>query len=179
MSMVFLALLFSVRPIDSLAAEILDAGARQSAVVRGLLQTLEASNVIVHVQSSRELPSGIGGLTRFVVSRGGHRYVRITIRADLPAVARLAILAHELQHACEIAASAADDVESLRKLFDGAGRRYGEYFETRAAIRTEHQVRAELRAVPDGITVPTRAGSRTAKPTPGGLQPEPVVKFHH
>jgi hypothetical protein len=133
----------------------------------------------VHVQSSSEMPAGLAGMTRFVTSRGGYRYLRITISAALPKRSRAAILAHELQHAREIAESGADDLETVRRLFTGAGERDGNYYETREAIQMENRVRAELRALSDRITLPTGASSRTAKATPGGLQPEPVVKFHH
>jgi len=157
MNTLLLALLFSVRPVDPVAADILDFAIARSEVVRSLIGTLERSNVVVHIQSSRELPMGIGGITRFVVSRGGYRYLRITLAADMPNRLRATLLAHELQHACEIAESMADDVESLKRLFGRQGRRTGEYFETSAAIHVEQMVRKELRT----------------------LQAEPVIKFHH
>jgi hypothetical protein len=157
MSILLLALLFSVRSVDPIAAETLDYAVTRSDVVRTLIATLERSNVIVHIQASRDLPSGIGGITRFVVSRGGYRYLRITIAAQLPERLRAAMLAHELQHACEIAASAANDVDSLRRLFGRTGRSNGGFFETSGAIDVEHAVRRQLSA----------------------LQAEPVVKFDH
>jgi hypothetical protein len=84
-------------------------------------------------------------MTRFAVSRGGYRYVRIILNAELPAGSRTAILAHELQHASEIAASDADDQESVRRLFDQAGRRDGDTYETRAAQLIEKTVAIEVR----------------------------------
>lgn len=149
------------RPLDALAAEAFAAAIERSATARSLVKRLEASNVIVHIESSRTMPLGIGGMTRFVVSRGGFRYVRIYIGADLPARARTAILAHELQHACEVADSHADDARGLRGMFEHHGHRSGDFFETAAAIATERTVRLELRT------------SRAA------LQAEPVVKFDH
>lgn len=148
------------RPVDAIAAEAFERALTRSATARTLVQRLEASNVIVHIESSRNMPLGIGGMTRFVVSRGGFRYLRITIGTELPARLRAAILAHELQHACEVADSPADDVESLRNLFEHQGHRNGEFFETTAAIQAERHVQLELRT------------ART-------LQAEPVVKFHH
>src|SRR6185503_2699984 len=105
MSYLFIALLFSARPVDPTALETLDLALERSAVVRTLIEALERSNVVVHIQSSGDLPIGLRGATRFVVSRGGYRYLRITIRAQLPRELRVAILAHELQHASEIAGS--------------------------------------------------------------------------
>jgi hypothetical protein len=157
------------RPLDPLAVEAFERAVAQSAVVRSLVSTLESSNVIVHIVTSRSLPLGVGGTTQFVTSRGGFRYVRITVAVGLSEAGRAVILAHELQHACEIAASDADDVESLRQLFEKEGHRAGDYFETRAAIDAEHQVRSELNAA--------RAALRLR---PGhALQAEPVVKFDH
>src|ERR1051325_5279266 len=143
MSYVFIALLFSARPVDPTSLETLDLALERSAVVRTLIDTLDRSNVIVHIQSSNELPIGIRGTTRFVVSRGGYRYLRITIREQLSKEMRVAILAHELQHANEIAGSPADTVMALRQLFQQCGMRDGNYFETRAAQRIEDLVRAE------------------------------------
>lgn len=148
------------RPLDPIAIDAFARAQAQSAVVRSLVSTLESSNVIVHIVSSPNLPMGIGGTTRFVTSRGGYRYVRITIAADLSKSNRTAILGHELQHACEIATSGADDVESLKELFEKQGHRAGEFFETHGALRIENQIRTELRL---------RAT----------LQAEPVVKFDH
>ena len=157
MTIVLAAVLFSVRPIDAIAANTLERAAARSAIVRSLLDTLEQSDVIVHIQSSRQLPAGIGGMTRFVANRGGHRYLRITISTELSPEARIAMLAHELQHAREIAGSSAQDVMEMRTLFRQRGKQDGDYFETQAAQRLERLVRTELRA----------------------LEAEPVVKFHH
>lgn len=137
---------FTPRPVDSVAAEVLAGAIIQSSIVRGLISTLESSNVLVHIESSRSMPLSFDGMTRFVVSRAGYRYLRITISANLAPRARTAILAHELQHAVEVAQSDADCEESLRRLFDHAGHRSGEYFETQAAIEVEREVRMELRS---------------------------------
>jgi len=156
MSNLFIALLFSARPVDPTALETLNLALERSAVVRTLIETLERSNVVVHIQSSRDLPIGLRGATRFVVSRGGYRYLRITIRAQLPRELRVAILAHELQHAGEIAGSPADDVMALRQLFQQCGMRDGNYFETRAAQRIEDLVRAELKTALAGSYRPSQ-----------------------
>jgi hypothetical protein len=141
----------AVRPVDPIAMEIFERALRQSEVVRSLVATLESSNVIVHVQTSQTMPAGIGGMIRFVATRGGYRYLRITIGTALTKEARVAILAHELKHACEVAESSASDVESLRQLFGYEWRSAGEYFDTRAAVQIEKLVRLELRAVPTSV----------------------------
>jgi hypothetical protein len=153
MRVLLLAVLYSTRPVDPIAAETLDFALDRSALVRMLVDRLEASNVIVHIQSSRSLPTGISGTTRFVVSRGGYRYLRIAIAADLAKPARAAILGHELQHAVEIAASDADDVAGMRRLFEQHGEQSGDFYDTRAAVQVERLV---------------RRGQRRSRRRPGG-----------
>lgn len=155
------------RPLDSIAADTFTRALEGSAIVRGLVERLESSNVIVHIEAIAPMPPGIGGMTRFVTSRGGFRYLRITLSSEMPRRLRGAILAHELKHACEVADSSASDVEGLRELFENEGHRAGPYFETMAAIRVERHVRVELGRRP------LRLGSAQA------LQSEPVVKFDH
>jgi hypothetical protein len=158
-----------IRPLDTLSSETYANAIEGSAVVRALVERLEASNVIVHIESTRQLPMGIGGTTRFVTSRGGYRYLRITLGTDLSLKTRSAILGHELKHACEVADSSANDADGMRELFENEGHRAGQYFETSAAIRTEMNVLRELRA----------SQSLRAALAGRGLQAQPVAKFDH
>jgi hypothetical protein len=147
------------RPLDPVSVATFAHAIERSAIARRLVEQLESSNVIVHIVSSAHMPDGLGGTTRFVTNRGGYRYLRITLAASLPLRQRSAILAHELQHAWEVARSPAADVEELRRLFEHEGHRDGDYYDTRAAIAVERRVWLEL------------AGRM--------LQAEPVVKFDH
>ena len=137
---------FTPRPLDPIAAETLARALAGSALVRGMVARLEASDVIVHLATSAHLPLGIGGVTQFVTARGGYRYLRVTLDANLTLRNRSVILGHELKHACEVADSSAANVAQLRELFERAGHRDGAYFETQAAIETEREVRTELSA---------------------------------
>ena len=155
----------NVRAIDPVAEEILARALARSPSVQALIRQLEASDVIVHVDTAREMPAGIGGMTRFVTKSGGHRYLRVTVSQQLNWPGRIAMLAHELKHACEVAAAAVDDAAGMKRLFEADGfrtRGSREVFETMAAIRVEDRVRLELRE------------RRTAT-----LEAEPVVKFDH
>lgn len=137
------------RPLDPLAAETFEQAVAGSSLVRDLVQQLEASNLVVHIESSRGLPGSVRGTMRFVTSRGGYRYVRITLAVEMRPEARAAILGHELQHACELAASDAHDHDAVRRLYQSAGHHptnSENVFETRAALMVERQVKAELRA---------------------------------
>jgi len=142
------------RPLGDMATAVFARAVAESPTVRHLVQSIERSNVIVHIVSSRELGSQLGGTTRFVASRGGYRYVRITLNAQLPRNMRTAILAHELQHAREIAASNAEDTDSVRRLFEKEGSRDGDLFETRAAQFIEKVVAIEVRAAAGRLLQP-------------------------
>ncbi|MGE0864918.1 MAG: hypothetical protein AB7P34_13550 [Vicinamibacterales bacterium] len=136
------------RPLDVLAAETFEQALAGSPLVRDLVRQLEASNLVVHIESTRALPAGVSGTMRFVTSRGGYRYVRISLAVDIRSERRAAILGHELQHACEVAASDAHDIDGVRRLYEAAGHHpthSADVFETRAAILVERQVTAELR----------------------------------
>ncbi len=138
-----------IRPLDPLSFETFAQATLGSPLVRDLVGQLEASNLVVHIESSRSLPTGVSGTMRFVISRGGYRYVRITLAVDLRPEARAAILGHELQHACELAASDAHDTDAVRRLYQSVGHHptnSEDVFETRAALMVERQVKAELRA---------------------------------
>lgn len=152
------------RPLDPVSVDTFARAVEGSAVVRALVERLEASNVIVHIETVPQMPEGIGGMTRFVTSRGGYRYLRVSLGSTLTLRLRAAILGHELKHACEVADSSATDVESMRELFEHEGHRAGQYYETLAAINVERSVLMELRATVSRL----RSGQ--------ALQAEPVIK---
>jgi hypothetical protein len=141
------------RPLDAWASESLERGLSHSALVRELVSSLEGSNVIVHIETSTVMPQGIGGITKFVTSQHGYRYVRIILGRDLTPYQRASVLGHELQHACEIARSTADSEATVRTLFEGLGAaadtKRRDFFETRAAILAERRVMVELRQKAD------------------------------
>lgn len=157
----------TTRPVDQWADAVLALALHRSAVVRSMVNDLDDSKVIVHIESSRLLPIGVGGITRFVTSQGGYRYVRITLSVWLPPSDRIAILGHELQHAVELARSGVTDREGVRRLLQAEGYtvRGEDFYETRAALLVEREIRGELRrpeALPDKHRIPTRSASRQA-----------------
>ena len=136
--------IFSVRPLDAGASVVIVQGQRRSAVIRGLIQELERSNLIVHVQIDADMSLALAGATNFVTSRGGYRYVRVRISARLSNRARLVTLGHELQHAVEIARSDAADHDAVRRLLDRSGYTLGgRFYETDAARTVEQRIRME------------------------------------
>ncbi len=140
---------YAVRVLDPVAAAMLAQAVERSAIVRALVHQLQHSNMIVHIEATRNLPSGIGGITRFVASRGEYRYLRISLSLWLPPADRVAIVGHELQHALEVAQSLSVNAAEVRKWFETSGFRVRvshDLFETSAALQIEKRIRQELRA---------------------------------
>lgn len=145
-----------VRALDELAHEALRRGVSDSALFRRLVTELEASDLVVHVVTTFVLPAGTIGTTRLSSSGSGYRYVRITIDTELSPEDRIAILGHELQHACEIARSSARDSQAVRALYQAIGRPVSntrDAYETSAAIRVGTQVWFDVRHIQRRSTV--------------------------
>lgn len=155
----------AVRAVDAMAATMLADALERSAIVRDLIHRLGCSNVIVHLEATRNLPSGIAGTTRFVAGHGDYRYVRISLSVSLPSADRVAMVGHELQHAWEVAHSRAANAAEVRRWFATSGfpmRLSENLFETSAALQVERNIREELRAGP----AVTTGGSARASSAP-------------
>lgn len=137
-----------VRAMDTVTAQALSRGLEDSAAFRALVATLDASDVIVHVVAWPALPMGLRGSMRFVADVGGTRYVRVDLASLTTAEQRVASLAHELHHACELARSTATTHEGVRALYRTIGKPVPgtiNAYETDLAERTAAQVWSELR----------------------------------
>lgn len=138
---------FHVRAAEPLVHAWIVNGAAESRTLRDLLGDLIASDVIVHVQLVDRLPGGVLGQLAFVTATPTARYLRVQVvriggRADM-----IALIAHELQHAAEIAgAPDVRDVKTMTKFYLGLhengsdSRRY----DSLAARTTENIVRREV-----------------------------------
>lgn len=147
------------RVLDPKAAATLAIALERSALVRALVTELESSNVVVHIEFSWDVPFGVGGTTRFITSRGGYRYVRVTLSNHLNGNDRVAILGHELAHAAEIARSNAHDATAFKQLLETTGYRVADTsFETRAARIVERTIRRQLLDEP---AIPRRHKTRS------------------
>ncbi len=123
-------------------------GGQESARFRTLVGELESSNVIVHIVATPAMPLGVIGTMRFVARLGDTRYIRIDLAAAVPPDLRVATLAHELQHACEVARSTAGSHEAVRSLHRAIGHEVPgsrDAYETDGAQRTGAEVWSELR----------------------------------
>jgi hypothetical protein len=142
----------NVRTVSPEAGRLLQQALTRSATVRDLTARLEESDLIVHIEVRRQMPNELDGGTQLVTSVAGHRYVRIWLNVQLCELAAgIAMLAHELHHAFEIAVTQEIiDTPSLRAFYAQAGFRTCrgktiECFETTAARRVFGVVMNELR----------------------------------
>ena len=148
-----------VRPTDDRARRLLAIGEQESSTLRYLVAALEASDLIVLVSVepattwSQSVEYRYHGSTRLLGAAGGQRYVAIWLdslwpRGSNQQRARLALLAHELQHAVEIARSPGVLSQAgMISLFERIGRQVSRNkFETDAALAIESRVCEELSA---------------------------------
>jgi hypothetical protein len=144
-----------VRPLGREAEHLLAEARRLSPTVRRLVAELEGSDLIVFVEL--RIPRSIRTGQLAVLGTGvGVRYVKIEIYGVNCVRARTPWLAHELQHAVEIASApeVTDDAGVIR-LYERIGRPSKDglcSFETKAAIDVRNQVLAELASAPSPLT---------------------------
>ncbi|HSL21314.1 MAG TPA: hypothetical protein VK886_07260 [Vicinamibacterales bacterium] len=137
-----------VRAVEPRVAEIIQDGIRRSATFARLYRSLQQTDVILFVQTSRDLPRALVGGLSLITSTPLARYLRADIRADLPRWDMIATIAHEMQHALEIAgAYEVRDAPGVNALYRRIGRAQGAHvLETDVAYRVGLQVRAEMLA---------------------------------
>jgi hypothetical protein len=135
------------RPPDAIAQAAFDRGRSRSQIFARLVEELEGSDVIVHVERFIRLQQSIGGQLFFVTEGAeGDRFLRIRLNARAAAFDMTATLAHELQHALEVArAAGVRDEAGLARLYRAIGTELEPgVFDSRAARDVEALVRAEL-----------------------------------
>jgi hypothetical protein len=140
-----------VRTLDAHVGHLLAIGYRRSATFRRLVDALERSDVIVHVE--RRAIASDQAFMHFVTHAGGSRYLRITLDTELSADAGVALLGHELQHASEVANAAwVVDLETYHELYRAIGHAScsgpRRCFDTIGAVDAGRRVLVELRERP-------------------------------
>ena len=132
-----------VRPVGAPADALLQAGRARSTTFASLLDTLDDGNLIVYVTTGGQ--PGPNHL-RFACAAGQARFVWITLNAQDAEARRIAGLAHELQHAIEVAgAPDVKDDAALRSFYAQHGQEVSSgRFCTKEAQRAERTVFDEL-----------------------------------
>jgi len=136
-----------VRTTERKVSSLIELGLAGSGTFRKLVDTLNASDVVVYV-ALKQARDGLGGyLAHEIVVAGGRRYLHIaieTLGTDRHIVARLG---HELQHAVEVAqAPDVRDAAALERLFSRLDIRSicTGCFETAMALKVQAAIEAEL-----------------------------------
>jgi hypothetical protein len=144
--------------VDDLARQLLAFGGEASPTLRYIVGELEASDLIVLVSVGppstwyQATDQRHHGATRLLGAAGKQRYVAIWIDSLWHARGqyrrRVALLAHELRHALEIAqAPFVVDQQGMVSLFEQIGRELSpRRYETEAALAVESRVLGELSA---------------------------------
>jgi len=135
----------AVRPESTAIGALIESGMARSATFRDLKTRLDNTDVIVYVRFSR-CPSGIPACLAWITAGAGSRRLLIRIdRFDSSPDRLTALLAHELQHANEVAAAPdITDLASFERSFASLGWNDGTGFETEQAQNTTRSVAAEL-----------------------------------
>ena len=143
-----------LRPESADARELLRDASAHSSTVRALVDRLERSDVVVYIRFTRFADTALEGRASFLARAGGVRYVVIELACARMRTPRMAILAHELQHAVEIAdAASIVGTRTLAEHYLRIGVRltdafHHETFETQTALDIAAQVRREILATP-------------------------------
>ncbi len=140
-----------VRTTDHKVTQLFLDGMSHSVTFRSLVDALDKSDVIVYIDVKTTRQALGGYLAHNVNVAGGYRYLHIAIETT-GAIGRLVpLLAHELQHAVEVAQDPhARDERTLEELFERLAIKFGcggtTCSETQAAKDIEAAVGAELKA---------------------------------
>ncbi len=139
-----------VRPESAETQALVRDAARRSPLVRALIDRLDQSDVVAYIRFARFTDPLLEGRVGWLSQAGGRRYVVIELSGGRLWPVQIATLAHELQHAVEIAgAPAIVDTRTLADHYGRIGMRTShtqglETFETRAAIAMGAQARREI-----------------------------------
>jgi hypothetical protein len=134
-----------VRPEGDGIRALIDRGMEQSATFRNLNTTLGSSNVVVYVRFA-PCSAGVPACLLWASAEGGVRRLLIKIdRFGGSPDEQTALLAHELQHANEVASDPEiSDAISFQNSFASRGWKHAAGFETEVAGKVSNRVAAEL-----------------------------------
>ena len=140
-----------VRSEDTRLVTVLRNAVARSSTFRDLVGALNRSDVIVYIETRKKRTGFSGYLAHHVVAAGSHRYLKVVVNRDLGRDWLTGAIAHELQHAREVAETAgvrsAADMRALFKRLDsGQCVLMRNCTETDAALRLHATVLEELSA---------------------------------
>lgn len=123
-----------IRIRDRGVERLLQQAIERSPMLRQLVRTLDASDVIVYVELQPRMPDSLPAGLVLSGAGGGMRYLRISLNPGNTRREMIAMLGHELQHAVEIAREpSVQSHDTLVAYFARIGRRAAKGWETDAA----------------------------------------------
>jgi len=143
-----------LRPVTQNLRALTAQAASRSLIVRQLIEQLDQSSVIVYLRHRVFGQTAVDGHIGLLSASSTHRFLVIELACDRSELTQMATLAHELQHALEIAGEpSVVDVPSLMRFYTRIGSALQPMgvtmtFETRAAATTGARARHELLASP-------------------------------
>jgi hypothetical protein len=137
-----------VRGATPAVKTLIDEGIRRSPTFKALVERLNRSDVVVYINVTRDLPAGLDGRLSFMTSAGSVRYLHAQVLDGLGVDGIIAVAAHELQHAVEVAEHPeVRDAAGLDRLYQRIGERSSvahNRYDTPAARFMGRKVRQEL-----------------------------------
>jgi hypothetical protein len=139
-----------VRATEPKVISLIAAGISKSATFRHLIATLDESDVIVYIEPKLTRQALGGYLAHNIVTNGDYRYLHLALETSGSRRRLVSLLAHELQHAAEVAQSPeVRDPVSLERMFERLHVAFGcgstTCSETQAAKDVEQKVLDELK----------------------------------
>ncbi len=140
-----------LRPDSAAIRQLIDDLVERTPTGRALIERLNASDLTVYIRCRNFGTTSLRGRTGMLESSKPTRVLLVEIAIAMPTTDRLVYLAHELQHAVEIA-EAPDVVspQTLAQLYQRIGHRThrgAETFETSEAVEVAEHVRHELMTI--------------------------------
>jgi hypothetical protein len=138
----------NVRASDAELIALLAEGVKKSPTLRGLVERLNKSNVIVYVRMDVTSKQGTGRLT-FLTANAGFRYLVVHVPTGVSKVKQIVALGHDMQHAVVVAdAPTVTDLQSFRREFERIGSVSSNgrdlSFASPAAVETKNRIQREL-----------------------------------
>jgi hypothetical protein len=132
-------------------------GAAGSAAFRAMIDAIDRSDLVVYVECRLFSQHDLRGRLGLVSATRRGRFAVIEIACYQPHGSQVAILAHELQHAVEIAAAPwVVDAKTFEQFYAATGELVSssggmKTYETTAAVERAARVQRELRQVDAGV----------------------------
>ena len=136
-----------IRAATPRVGKLIDEGVQRSRTFAELVKAIHTTNVIIYVEATFGLPPDVSGRILFASVAGNQRYLRIQVQSTLGRDLLIATIAHEFQHALEVATdSTVVDEKGFLALYRriGDGLHVGGSYDTEAARRAGRRVRDEL-----------------------------------